>query len=71
MHPNVFQLNTSNTRELVFDEDGTPTHVKVFDPYANSEPTLVRTIDLSVQPSFLTKQELSEVTSLIAIHECY
>ena len=35
--PNVFQLNTSNTRELVFDEDGTPNHVKVFDPYTNSE----------------------------------
>ena len=48
---NIFQLNTSNTREVVFDEDGTPTHVKVFDPYANSEPTLIRTIDLSVQPS--------------------
>ena len=63
---NVFQLDTSNTREVVFDADGTPTHVKVFDPYANSEPTLIRTIELAVQPSFLDKQALSEVTPLIA-----
>tara|TARA_B100001093_G_C26689603_1_gene954199 strand:- start:254 stop:1093 length:840 start_codon:yes stop_codon:yes gene_type:complete len=63
---NIYQLDTSNTREVVFDDDGTPISVKVFDPYANSEPTLIRTITLAVQPSFLNKQELSEVTPLIA-----
>ena len=64
--PNVFQLNVSSTREIVFDEDGTPTHVKVFDPYSESEPKLIRTIELGVQPTFLTKQQLSEIDPLIA-----
>lgn len=64
--PNVFKLDVSATREIIFDEDGTPTQVKVYDPYSESEPVLVRTINLNVQPSFLTKEELSEVEPLIA-----
>tara|TARA_B100000902_G_scaffold34893_1_gene41953 strand:- start:51878 stop:52717 length:840 start_codon:yes stop_codon:yes gene_type:complete len=63
---NVYKLDVSVTREIVFDEDGTPTEVKVYDPYSESEPKLIRTIDLAVQPSFLTKQKLSEVDPLIA-----
>ena len=69
-HGNVYKLDISGTRDIVYDDVGNPVSVNLIDPFNYDPPNHYRTIDLNTEPVALTKAELSKLDAVTVPLSC-